>query len=130
MDPQQEIFTALLVALRKEYGDIVFDGALPTKDTPYPFIYLGDSQQLDTATKSSIYGDVVQTIHVYHNNVRQRGNISAILLKIKEIARSIEHTKNYGWMMPAGSVNQMIMPDDTTNQPLLHGILQLTFRFS
>ena len=46
MDPQQEIFTRLLVDL-KALGYDVYDGALPPEDTAYPFIYLADSQLID-----------------------------------------------------------------------------------
>lgn len=43
MDPQQELFTALLEKLRDEFGeDKVFDGFLPPENTPYPFIYLAE----------------------------------------------------------------------------------------
>ena len=44
MDPQQELFTELLLKL-KELGYDVYDTFLPPEDTPYPFIYLADSQQ-------------------------------------------------------------------------------------
>ena len=42
MDPQQELFSYLLVTLKKEYQDMVFDGFMPPEGTPYPFIYLAD----------------------------------------------------------------------------------------
>ena len=52
MDPQQELFAALLLALRKQGYD-VYDGALPPEDTPYPFLYLGDSRQTDEPSPST-----------------------------------------------------------------------------
>ena len=129
MDPQQELFTALLVALRGKGYD-VYDGFLPPEGTPYPFIYMADAQELDASTKNAIHGDVIQTVHVYHNNVRERGTVSAIMLDIKHTARTLASTPGYEWFQPANSVNQRILPDNTTAQPLLHGILELTFRFS
>ena len=45
MDPQQELFSAVLMALKEKYKDTgvgVYDTILPPKDTPYPFIYLAD----------------------------------------------------------------------------------------
>ena len=45
-DPQQELFSALLVTI-KEQGYDVYDGAMPSVNTPYPFVYLADSQQID-----------------------------------------------------------------------------------
>lgn len=126
-DAQQELFTALKLALEAR-GYAVYDGVLPPDDTPYPFIYLGDFQQTDSACKSEIYGHVYPVIHVWHNNVRQRGTVSKMLLDIKTVCRSIENTKNYAWALR--SVNQRIIPDNTTKTPLLHGVVEAGFQFS
>ena len=40
MDPQQEIFTELLLKI-KALGYDVFDGELPPENTPYPLYILG-----------------------------------------------------------------------------------------
>ena len=53
MDPQQEIFTELLLRI-KALGYDVFDGELPPENTPYPFVYLGDMQQTDRNTKTEV----------------------------------------------------------------------------
>ena len=83
MDPQQELFTELLLRL-KEKGYDVYDTFLPPEGTPYPFIYLADSQQTDDSNKTAIFGNVYQTINVWHNNPRQRGTVSGILLDKKK----------------------------------------------
>ena len=127
MDPQQELFTELLLELRKlGYG--VYDTFLPPEDTPYPFIYLADSQQTDTQTKSAVMGNVYQTIHVWHDNPKQRGTVSQMLLDVKKVCYKLEHTENFAWMIQ--SVNQRIRPDNTTMTPLLHGLLEVEFKFS
>lgn len=127
MDPQQELFTALLLRL-KEKGYDVYDTFLPPEDTPYPFIYLADSQQSDRQTKGAVIGSVYQTIHVWHNNPRQRGTVSQMLLDIKKVCYKLEHTENFAWMIQ--NVNQRILPDKTTKTPLLHGVLEVEFEFS
>lgn len=127
MDPQQELFSTLLEELKK-LGYDVYDGFLPQKNTPYPFIYLADSQQTDQKTKSAVIGSVYQTIHVWHNNPKQRGTVSKMLLDVKKICYKLEHTENFAWMIQ--NVNQRIFPDNTTKQPLLHGILSAEFSFS
>ena len=127
MDPQQELFTELFLRI-KELGYDVCDTFLPPEDTPYPFIYLADSQQTDAQTKSAVIGNVYQTIHVWHNNPRQRGTVSQMLLDIKKICYQLEHTRNFAWMVR--NVNQRILPDNTTKTPLLHGLLEVEFRFS
>ena len=127
MDPQQELFTELLKEIKKSgYG--VYDGFLPPDGTPYPFIYLADSQQSDDANKTAVFGNVYQTIHVWHNNPRQRGTVSKMLLAIKSACRRLDHTENFAWNVR--NVNQRILPDTTTKQPLLHGLLEIEFSFS
>lgn len=126
-DPQQELFTKLLLEL-KALGYNVYDGALPPDGTPYPFVYLGDVQQNDTETKTQVIGTVNAMIHVWHSTPKKRGTVSQMLLKIKALCRSIGHTDNFAWHV--GSVNQNILTDTTTKTPLLHGILEVEFKFN
>ena len=127
MDPQQELFTELLVQLRGKGYD-VYDGYLPSDGTPYPFVYMGDSQLIDDANKTAVFGNVVQTIHVWHNNPHQRGTVSAMLLAIKTLCRKVRKTRNFNWFVV--DITQQLLPDTTTKQPLLHGVLQVEFKFS
>ena len=106
----------------------VYDTFLPPEGTPYPFIYLADSQQTDIQTKSAVVGNVYQTFHVWHNNPKQRGTVSEMLLDIKKVCYKLEHTENFAWMIQ--NMNQRILPDNTTKTPLLHGRLEVEFKFS
>ncbi len=126
MDPQQELFTELRQRI-KENGYDVYDGSLPPEGTPYPFVYLGTSQQVDDANKTAVFGNVYQTIHVWHNTPKRRGDVSAILLAVKQVCRKIRNTKNFLWMLK--NADQTILPDNTTKTPLLHGILEVEFKF-
>lgn len=128
MDPQQELYTAILLNLKELYGNDVYDGFLPPDNTPYPFVYLGDFRQNDKETKGAILGTVYPTIHVWHNNPHQRGTVSAMMLRIKTELRKIEKTVNFSWTIK--NVEQRILPDNTTKTPLLHGVLELEFMFS
>ena len=127
MDPQQELFTALLSALR-EQGYDVYDGFMPPDNTPYPFVYLADSHQVDAENKSAIFGDVYQTIHVWHDSPKRRGTVSNMLGNIKALCRSIRATDNFSWYVR--SMDQRILTDTTTKVPLLHGLLDVGFKFS
>lgn len=127
MDAQQELFTRLLTDLRSKGYD-VYDGFLPPEDTPYPFIYLSDSRQTDRMTKTNLTGIVYQTIDVWGNSPKNRGTISNILQDIKRVCFGIERTSNHAWHV--SGVSQSILHDNTTNIPLIHGILQVDFSFS
>lgn len=128
MDPQQELFTELLVRLRKIDACKTYDGALPPEGTAYPFIYLGNLQQVDREAKYEIFGNVYVTIDVWHDNPEERGTLSSVMLEIKNICRRITHTHNFAWNIRG--VSQEILPDTTTKQPLMHGILSVEYSFS
>lgn len=130
-DPQQELYTRLLIDLRayfRENGYEVYDGALPPDNTPYPFVYLGDFRQGDTTTKTQVIGTVYPTIHVWHNNVRQRGTLSEMLLGVKYILYGIDKTDSCSWLI--SNITQSIIPDNTTKTPLLHGVIEANAQFS
>lgn len=127
MDAQQELFTALKTGIEAK-GYAVYDGALPPEDTPYPFVYMGDFRQADREHKNAVTGIVYPTIHLWHNNVRQRGTVSKMLLDIKTVCRSVSRTSNFAWIIR--NVNSQIIPDNTTKTPLLHGVVELEGLFS
>ena len=124
MEPQQMLFTSLLVGLR-EKGYDVYDGALPPEGTAYPFIYMGDSQTVDVNRKAERQGNISQTIHIYHNDTDERGTLSAMILNVKRICWELEQKS--GWLL--SECDSRILPDDTTSTPLLHAIINLGFKF-
>ena len=127
MDAQQELFTALKLGIEAK-GYTVYDGVLPPDGTPYPFVYMGDFRQADREHKNAVTGIVYPTIHLWHNNPRQRGTVSRMLSDIKAVCRSIDHTSNFAWLIR--SVNSQIIPDNTTKTPLLHGVVECEGLFS
>mgnify|MGYP003287351696 CR=1 FL=1 len=127
LDPQQELFIKIKTVI-ESLGYAVYDGALPPEGTAYPFVYLGDVQQIDEANKTAVFGRVLPTIHVWSNTPRNRGTVSKILLDVKTALRKISHTQSFAWSLTG--VTQRIIPDNTTKTPLLHGILNVEFHFS
>ena len=124
MDAQQELFIKLKTRIGQQ-GYTVYDGALPPEGTPYPFVYMGSTQQDDRMLKAGVIGAVSQMIHVYHNDVRQRGSVSGILTTIKAVCRSITSTEHFSWQCTG--IDQQILPDNTTKTPLMHGIITADF---
>lgn len=132
MDSQQELFTALKVQLEKalKSKDVnVYDTFLPSEGTPYPYVYIGNSQLVDDyGNKTMVLGDITQVVDVWHNNPRKRGELSEIMQTIKKVARQINHTNNFAFMIQ--NIDQRILPDTSTSTPLLHGVLELDFRIT
>lgn len=132
MDAQQELFSALLVQLKEQFKDkgvSVYDTFLPCEGTPYPYVYIGSSQLVDDyGNKTMILGNITQVVDVWHNNPRKRGELSEIMQTIKKVARKINHTNNFAFMIQ--NIDQRILPDTSTSTPLLHGVLELDFRIT
>lgn len=129
MDPQQELFTEIRKRLVALFGEgSVYDGYLPPAGTPYPFVYLAGNELTDEPNKGAIFGRVNQTINFWHNNPEQRGVMSEMMVKTKQAIHMIEATSNFSWLYQ--SCSQRILTDDTTKTPLLHGVLQVYFKFS
>ena len=125
MDPQQELFTMLLLKLKEKYQDTgigVYDTFLPPDKTPYPFVYLADSTQDDQANKTTVFGAVSQVIHVWHNNPRQRGRLSGIVDTIEDVCYNLTSAECVGY-------GSRILPDKTTAEPLLHAVITVDFIF-
>lgn len=127
VDPQQELFVRLYEDL-KALGYDVYDAGLPPEGTPYPFIYLADTDGDDEETKTQTVGEVMQRIRVYHNDPGQRGTVSKMILDIKNVCRKIRKTENFSWFVE--HINYRIIPEAAGNSTLLHGPMTVTFKFS
>lgn len=127
IDPQQELFTAYKLALEAK-GYSVYDGGLPPEGTKYPFIHFGEFRQSDKMFKNATTGTVYPTINVWHNDEKQRGTVSQILLDIKKVICTVDRTAGFSWLPQ--SLESRIITDETTKTPLLHGIVEAGVEFS
>ncbi len=127
MDAQQELFLYFLTGLRAD-GYSVYDTDLPGPEVPYPFIYLGPTQDIYDPYKNGLVGSVTLTLDVYSDRWDQRGSFSGILEQIKTKAHALQDTQGWNWIMTG--CNQQIIPDSTTHVPLMHGVIDLTFKYS
>lgn len=133
MSPQQAFFTAVLVALRRTLTCSVYDGALPRHGVSvhYPFVYLGETYQMDTQNKSCLTGTVTMVIHAWHCNPQQRGTLSALLDQVLGIVRQLPKQT---YAFETSGATQRIIADDggegTGGDSLMHGILTVQARFS
>lgn len=134
MDAQQELYTEILTGLMAEFGkDNVYDGRLPPEGTPYPFVYMGDvTDSDDTSVKDRLWGTTETwgttaiRVHVWHNRPTERGTVSDIMTRIKYMLRRICSTQGYTWDLR--SLTSNVLPDNTTKTPLLHGVVDATYK--
>lgn len=127
---QLELYKAVHKALAglEDTGIGVFDGALPGADVPYPFIYIADTSSVDEPIKSGRTGRIYQTVHVWHCDDGRRGDLIRIMEMIKQRCARITAAGKYGLMQT--NVETRIVHDDTTQVPLLHGVVEMTYRWS
>lgn len=125
MEPQQELFTYLRRVFIEEFGECVYDGYLPPEGTQYPFIFLGDTQQIDDyAYKSEILANSYQTITVWMDSPMRRGTLSAMLSEVKKLCRRATNTGTYSWAIR--NIDQRISEDVTTG--CIRGDLDVEFK--
>lgn len=124
--PQQELFTAIRgICVSRLGGDHVFE-VLPPDGTPYPFIYVGEQGSVDDlSNKTVVFAEVRQTIHVFHNDMRRRGDVSAVMDDLLTELRRFEYTKTFRWRLTSVSSEIRV---ETVGEKVLHGILDVKFK--
>lgn len=123
--PQQQIYDAVFLAShRLGYRTYPY---LPAKDAALPFVYIGEQFDQDRRTKSIIYGDVQQTIHIYHL-IENRRDLTDMMNRLKEEIRKIKRTENF--YVRSKRITAQTLQDTSTPQPLWHGVIEAEFTFN
>lgn len=123
--PEQEIFDAIFsTCLNLGYRTYDY---LPPNGTQYPFVYIGEVFQQDRHTKSGLFGDIQVTVHIY-NDRKKRKETTTMRDTIKNELYKLKRAGNINVMLKRGT--GQILIDNSTSQPLLHGILELEFTYN
>lgn len=118
--PQQQIYDAVFL-IAHNLGYSVFD-YLPADDEEYPFVYVGEQFDQDLHTKTSVYGRVQQSVHIYHSH-RQRRTLTTMIDNLKREFRKLKHTENF--YVTVRGINSQVIPEEK----LLHGFIEMEFQF-
>lgn len=123
--PEQEIFDAIYsTCLNLGYRTYDY---LPPNGTQYPFVYIGEVFQQDRHTKSGLFGDIQVTVHIF-NDRKKRKETTTMRDTIKNELYKLKRAGNINVMLKRGT--GQILIDNSTSQPLLHGILELEFTYN
>jgi hypothetical protein len=123
--PEQEIFDAIFsTCLNLGYRTYDY---LPPNGTQYPFVYIGEVFQQDRHTKSGLFGDIQVTVHIY-NDRKKRKETTTMRDTIKNELYKLKRAGNINVMLKRGT--GQILIDNSTSEPLLHGILELEFTYN
>lgn len=115
------VFSELLALGYKTYD------YLPKTEAGLPFVYIGEQINVDTANKSTVTGEMLQTLHVY-GGLRQRKQVYEMINNIKFVMRKIKKTDNF-YISVRGVSDQLLLDDSGTTE-LLHGIVEIEFKFN
>jgi hypothetical protein len=123
--PEQEIFDAIYsTCLNLGYRTYDY---LPPNETQYPFVYIGEVFQQDRHTKSGLFGDIQVTVHIF-NDRKKRKETTTMRDTIKNELYKLKRAGNINVMLKRGT--GQILIDNSTTEPLLHGILELEFTYN
>lgn len=122
--PQQQIFDAVYKA-SQGLGYDTYD-YLPASSAILPFVFIGEQFDQDRHAKDIVYGDVQQTIHIYHD-YKKRRELTDMMNRLKVELRKLKNTENF--YVKSKSINSQTVLDDSTSDTLLHGIVEVEFNF-
>lgn len=124
ISPEQRIFTAVRQACVST-GIDTYD-FLPEDGVSYPFFFVGEQFSNKVKNnKDQVFLSVQQTVHLYHNDHRQRGTVSSLL---DGLLREVVAIRRIGGQkLTLIDDSQQLVPDNTTSTPLMHGIIEFDF---
>lgn len=100
---------------------------LPEDGTPYPFMVVSYTQIVPRPTKTHLLGTVVAQVDVW-GNADDRKLVSDWIGKLMHEFSQIRQIDNTKWSMDLTSTTEIIK-DNSTQELLYHGILDLKFKF-
>lgn len=101
---------------------------LPEDGTPYPFMVVSYTQIIPQPTKSYLLGEVAARVDVW-GRIDDRKLVSDWIGKLMSEYSRIRQIESTRWSMDLTSPTQIIK-DNSTQELLYHGILDLKFKFN
>ena len=124
MSPEQIVFTELF-RISHSLGFDTYDYQ-PDGTADYPFVHIGEQfAQTNRTNKTRVFPSTQITLHVWHNDRRQRGTVSGMLEQLEREAWQITEIKHLDVRL--NGTNKQILIDNSTASDLLHGILEVDF---
>lgn len=124
MTPEFAIYRQLFIECLKHH-EKTYD-YLPEAGTKYPFIYIGNSNDLDQS-HSDLLGTVDQTIHIYATS-EQRADLDVLKVKLHDGIRNIRQAFDYNVNLI--NYTQRNLNDNTDVLPLIHTVIDVSFMYT
>ena len=107
----------------KQLGGRVFDCV--QKDAVYPYIVVGETNVTNKETTTSMFEDVVSTLHVY-SQARNRDEAAQIIQFLGYVLNTEFEIEHYSFIKSRIDTQEVITDID---QYTKHGIIRLVFKY-
>lgn len=114
-------------AISQRLGYDTYD-YLPGDEAAYPFVFIGEQfKQSARDSKDSDLNRTQVTVHVWHDNPRQRGTLTHMMDQIETNARAVKNLS--GLTVEVLEADDQVIPDNSTGKDLMHGILEINYEY-
>src|SRR5690625_120533 len=123
MIPQLRIYLEIYKRI-SNLGYDVYD-YLPNSEASYPFVHIGEMQSPDRYTKTSVFGEVYQTINIYHH-YKNMGDLMNMSGEVKAILRGLQIPN---MKLILNDIDEQILNDSTTSEVLKRSLIEVHYTF-
>ncbi|MCH3911500.1 MAG: DUF3168 domain-containing protein [Limosilactobacillus oris] len=125
--PDQELFDYMYSASQEMGFDTYDHLPMQSENAEYPFVNIGDVQQLNIANKTAIGAELHITLNVW-GNAESRFTVSQMSEKLAELANRVLITDHFRFVgRPSRTDKQIITDTSVPDTVLKHGIVMLVF---
>lgn len=125
--PDQELFDYMYSASQEMGFDTYDHLPMQSENAEYPFVNIGDVQQLNIANKTAIGAELHITLNVW-GNAESRFTVSEMSEKLSELANRVLITDHFRFIgRPSRTDKQIITDTSVPDTVLKHGIVMLVF---
>lgn len=125
--PDQELFDYIYSASQEMGFDTYDHLPMQSENAAYPFVNIGDVQQLNIANKTAIGAELHITLNVW-GNAESRFTVSQMSEKLSELANRVLITDHFRFVgRPSRTDKQIITDTSVPDTVLKHSIVMLVF---
>lgn len=125
--PDQELFDYIYSASQEMGFDTYDHLPIQSENAGYPFVNIGDVQQLNIANKTAIGAELHITLNVW-GNAESRFTVSQMSEKLAELANRVLITDHFRFVGRPSRTDKQILTDTSVPDAVLkHGIVMLVF---
>lgn len=125
--PDQELFDFIYSASQEMGFDTYDHLPMQSENASYPFVNIGDVQQLNIANKTAIGAELHITLNIW-GNAENRFMVSQMSEKLAELANRVLITDHFHFVgRPSRTDKQIITDTSVPDTVLKHGIVTLVF---